>query len=71
MKYPIIHNVCGKLAFYALKDWRLGGVIRAADAVKLDGSTPRSGSEMKCGSCGQFIQLPPKKCCTFGDPIDD
>jgi hypothetical protein len=53
---PIIHKRCGQVAFHYD---RPGGPEdpRADRARLLDGSTPKSGDQMRCGSCDANVTV--------------
>jgi hypothetical protein len=51
--FPIYHLICGKLAFYSIKRWQPGFLMKASEAIMLDGNHPEPGSQIRCGSCGK------------------
>lgn len=55
----VIHNECGKTAFYFRERLVEGEVIRASNVVYLDGSEASPCDAIVCGSCGDLISLAP------------
>ena len=55
----VIHNNCGKLAFYFKVRLKEGSIIFANNIVLIDGSEAVSGDQIICGSCGDPLVLNP------------
>ena len=55
----VIHDKCGKLAFYFKGRLKEGEVIYADNVVYIDGSQAVSGEPIICGNCGEPIQANP------------
>lgn len=55
----VIHNECGKLAFYFKKRLKEGEVLYADNVVHIDGSQAVSGEPIYCESCGDLIRPNP------------
>jgi hypothetical protein len=52
---PILHKVCGNVAFYYRELPVPGQIIEARMAVLVDGTQPFPQQEMVCGSCRTVI----------------
>ena len=53
----VIHRQCKQPAFYALIPRPIPGTtVKAANFVKLDGTTPVVGEAVICGSCGKGLK---------------
>lgn len=55
----VIHNKCGKLAFYFKVPLKEGETIYADNVVQIDGSESISGEPIMCGNCGEALSLTP------------
>jgi hypothetical protein len=55
----VIHNKCGKIAFYFKKRLKEGETIHADNVVHIDGSQAIPGEPMYCESCGDLIRPNP------------
>ena len=55
----VIHNKCGKIAFYFKVPLNEGEIIYADNVVYIDGSQAVSGEAIFCGNCGEPIQANP------------
>ena len=55
----VIHDKCGKIAFYFKVRLKEGDVIRADNVIHIDGSQAISGEPIFCESCGEPIILNP------------
>lgn len=51
----VIHNKCGKIAFYFKVRLKEGDIIYADNVVHTDGSPAVSGEPMICGNCGELF----------------
>jgi hypothetical protein len=54
-RWPAIHDKCGGVAFYLLKEPLWGDVIEARHAILPNGDRPKDGKPIICGSCGKLI----------------
>lgn len=55
----VIHNKCGKLAYYFKVLLKEGETIYPDNVVHIDGSPAVSGEPMICGNCGEpFVPNP-------------
>lgn len=55
----VIHDKCGKIAFYFKVPLREGEIIHADNVVHIDGSQAVSGEPIYCESCGEAIHANP------------
>lgn len=55
MIIDFIHNKCGNIAFHYSEVPEWGDVIRAEKTIKIDGTKPKDGDIIVCGSCGEEI----------------
>lgn len=57
--FRVIHNECGKLAFYFKIYLKKGEIIRSDNVVHIDGTQAVSGEPIICESCGKPIHPSP------------
>ena len=55
----VIHNKCGKLAFYFRFPLKEGDTIYADNVVRIDDSPAVPGEPIICGNCGESIRPNP------------
>ena len=57
--WVVYHNMpeCMGPAFFTRRRLHGGDVVRAADVVLLDGSAPKAGDVVFCGSCGNMLEV--------------
>ena len=53
----IIHTVCGGTAFFYAERPRMDTMVIPAQARLVDGTTPKAGMTMRCGSCNELANL--------------
>lgn len=52
---PVYHTKCKKIAFYLVHRLQPGGILLAKNVRKTDGTTPEPRTQIKCGSCNEYL----------------
>jgi hypothetical protein len=47
----VIHNQCGKVAFFFRKKLKYGDQMQSSNVLLLDGTPPKDNTIVICGSC--------------------